>query len=354
MNLKQTRDIKIGERLIGKNYPVFIIAEAGVNHNGDIVLAKKLIDVAVESGADAVKFQTFDPKTLVTKDASQADYQAENIGNKETQYEMLDRLKLKREYHKELQQYAKEKNIIFCSTPFSDSDVDFLDELGIPFFKIGSSDTNNLPLLKYIAEKNKPMIVSTGMSDMEDILEAVSIIRKSGNEDIVILHCTTQYPTPTYEVNLHAMLTMKEKCDVLVGYSDHTKGIEVPIASVAMGACVIEKHFTLDKNMEGPDHKASLEPDELKEMVRMIRNIEKALGAKEKKPSEITMKVAEVAQKSIISNKDIKAGSVIKKEDLIIKRPGTGIEPKHLEDMIGKEALVDISKDSLIKWEYLK
>jgi len=345
------KQIKINGKIIGKNQPVFIIAEAGVNHNGDIEIAKKLVDVAFEAGADAIKFQTFNAETLVTKNAKQADYQTENIGKKESQFEMLKRLELKREYHQELFDYSTKKGIIFLSTPFSEGDVFFLDEIGLPLFKIGSSDTNNLPFLRDVAVMGKPMIVSTGMSELNDVLEAVSIIRKSGNENMVVLHCTAQYPTPMNEVNLRAMLTIQEKCDVLIGYSDHTVGIEVPIAAVALGATVIEKHFTLDRNMEGPDHKASLEPNELKAMVGAIRNIEKALGSPNKKVSYVTMKVAEVAQKSLIAAHDIQAGKIIQKSDVVIKRPGAGIKPKQLEELVGKKTLVNIPVDTIIKWE---
>ncbi len=348
---KITKKIEIAGKCIGYGCPVFIIAEAGVNHNGDIEIAKKMVDAAFEAGADAIKFQTFSAETLVTKNAKQADYQIENIGRKESQFEMLKRLELKREHYAGLKDYTEKKGIMFLSTPFSESDVDFLDELGVPLFKIGSSDTNNLPFLQHVVAKGRPMIVSTGMSDLNDVIEAVSTIRKFGNENIVVLHCTSQYPTPMYEVNLLAMLTMQEKCDVLVGYSDHTAGVEVPIAAVALGATVIEKHFTLDKNMEGPDHKASLEPNELKAMVKAIRNIEKALGSSEKKASQITRKVAEVAQKSLIAARDIKAGEIIKKSDIVIKRPGTGIKPKQLEEVIGKKTLVNIPADTIIKWE---
>lgn len=343
--------IKINNRLIGSGQPVFIIAEAGVNHNGDINIAKKLIDTALDAGVDAVKFQTFTAESLVTKQADQADYKTKNIGKKETQYEMLKRLELSKEDHKILFDYAGEKGIIFLSTPFSDSDADFLDELGVPLFKVGSTDTNNYPSLKYIAEKGKPMIVSSGMSGLKEVKKAAQVIREAGNDNLVMLHCTTQYPTPMDQVNLRAMLTMQEKCDVMVGYSDHTKGIEVPIAAVALGAVVIEKHFTLDRKMEGPDHKASLEPNELKAMVGAIRNIEKALGSYEKKPTEAAVEVAKVAQKSLVAKKDIKAGDIINKEDIVIKRPGTGIKPKELNNVVGKKAVVDIPADSLIKWE---
>ncbi|MDP2684171.1 MAG: N-acetylneuraminate synthase [bacterium] len=348
------KEIKVINKIIGEGHPVFIIAEAGVNHNGDLDLAFKLIDVAVDAGVDAVKFQTFNAETLVTRDAKQAEYQSQNIGKEESQFEMLKRLELSKEDHKELFDYANKSGIIFLSTPFSDIDTDFLDGLGVPLFKVGSSDTNNYPSLRHIASKGKPMIVSSGMSTLEEVCEAVSVMKDSGNNDIVILHCNTQYPTPMEEVNLLAMLTMKEKCDVLVGYSDHTTGIEVPIAAVALGAVVIEKHFTLDRNMEGPDHKASLEPAELQAMVKAIRNTEKALGSSEKKPTEVAVEVAQVAQKSLISARNIKAGEIINKEDIVIKRPGSGIKPKELEKVVGKKALVDIPADTMIKWEDIK
>lgn len=351
MNTMRGKIIQVAGRVIGSGHPIFIIADAGVNHNGNVKIAKKLIDAAVFAGVDAVKFQTFSPDILVTKDASQAEYQTKNIGKAESQYDMLDRLKLRREDHKELQTYAKQKGLMFLSTPFSDSDTDFLDELGVPLFKVGSSDTNNIPSLRHIAKKGKPMIVSTGMSTLDEILDAISTIKEAGNSDIVMLHCTTQYPTPMNDVNLRAMLTMQEKCDVLIGYSDHTVGIEVPIAAAALGAVVIEKHHTLTRDMEGPDHKASLEPDELKAMVKGIRNIEKALGIAEKKPSTATMKVAEVAQKSLVAKTNISRGKIITRDDLTIKRPGTGIKPKEIDNIIGKRARVDILADTLIKPE---
>lgn len=346
--------IKIKKKTIGINRPVFIIAEAGVNHNGSFKLAKKMIDAAAWARADAIKFQTFDPKTLVTKSAKRARYQDQNIGGKESQYTMLKRLQLKRKYHAPLKKYAEQKGLIFLSTPFSISDANFLYRLGVPAFKVGSSDTNNYPYLKDLAIKKLPIILSTGMSTLGEIKEAVHIIKQSGNEQIVVLHCTSNYPASMHEVNLRAMLTLQKELGLHVGYSDHTAGIEVPIAAVALGACVIEKHFTLDRTMPGPDHKASLEPNELKQMVQAVRNIGKALGSYEKIPTKSELEVAKVARKSIVAARQIPAQTVITKKDISIKRPGTGLAPQYFESIIGKTTKRAIVADEMITWEMLE
>lgn len=326
-----------------------IIAEAGVNHNGSLELAKQLALKAKEAGADIVKYQTADLNSLVSKIAKMADYQKDNIGKEESQKEMLSKLLLKYDEFVELKKYCEEIGIKFLSTPFDLKSIDFLEELGCDVWKIPSGEITNLPYLIKIAKTNKPIILSTGMCTLAEIDECVSALKEHGAKDIVILHCTTQYPTPYEEVNLRAMLTLQDRYQCDVGYSDHTKGIEVPIAAVALGACVIEKHFTLDCNMEGPDHKASLEPDELKEMVSSIRNIEKSLGDGEKKPAESELKNKSVARKSIIAARDIKKGEVFSEENLTTKRPGIGISPMKWFDVIGKVASRDFFEDEMIE-----
>lgn len=343
--------LKIGTKLIGDGEPVFIIAEAGVNHNGSLELAKKLVDVAVEAKADAVKFQTFTAETLVTATAPQADYQKKNIGREESQYAMLKRLELSQENHRILSHYAKEKNIIFLSTPFSEADADALESLGIPAFKIPSGEITNLPYLEHIARKAKPMLISTGMSTLAEVRQAIVTVRGVGNDKLVVLHCTSNYPASPDSLNLRVIQTMREELDLPVGYSDHSAGIVADGAAVALGACVIEKHFTLDKNMAGPDHKASLNPVELTEMVRAIRLTERMLGRGVKicTPEEESIRV--VARKSLVARRTITTGEVIQGEDIIMKRPGTGISPAKLHTVVGRRAVATILADALIKSE---
>lgn len=332
---------------------VFIIAEAGVNHNGDIGLAKKMVDAAYEAGCDAVKFQTFITEEEISVHAEMAEYQKENTGDTKSQLEMVKPLELKFEAFKILKEYCQEKGIMFLSTPFDFKSVDFLDSIDVSMFKIPSGEINNHPFLSFIASKKKPIIISTGMSSLKEVEDALEIIKAEGVSDITVLHCTSNYPTRYEDVNLKAMLTMEEYFKLPVGYSDHTLGIEVPIAAVVMGAKVIEKHFTLDKSMEGPDHKSSLSPEELKLMVESIRNIEKALGdgVKEIRPNEVP--VRDIARKSIVANSNINKGEVITREKITFKRPGTGIEPKLVNDVIGLIAKEDISYDELITWDKL-
>ena len=277
--------IRIEDKLIGEEEPCFIIAEAGVNHNGSVELAKKLIDAAKDAGADAVKFQTFKAENVVVKDAQKAEYQKETTGEG-SQYEMIKKLELTEEDFRELADYAKEKDIMFLSSPFDKDSIDLLNELDVPAFKVGSGEITNFPLLRYIAKKGKPIILSTGMSTLGEIEEALDVIRSEGVEDIALLHCVSNYPARIEDVNLRAMGTLKQAFKLPVGFSDHTLGITAPIAAVALGACVIEKHFTLDRNLPGPDHKASLEADELKEMVKAIREVEKVLGNGIKRPTK--------------------------------------------------------------------
>lgn len=327
---------------------VFVIAEAGVNHNGSIDIAKKLIDEAVLAGVDAVKFQSFKAKNLVTKYADKAIYQQKNTENNESQFEMLKKLELSYSSHIELINYCNKKNIKFLSSAFDLESIDLLNKLNIDIFKIPSGEIENVPYLKRIAQTGKKVILSTGMCNLSDIEFALDILRKNGANDITVLHCNTEYPTQMEDVNLKAMNTIKEAFKVKVGYSDHTNGIEVPIAAVTLGATVIEKHFTLDRSMDGPDHKASLEPLQLKQMVLAIRNIEKALGDGIKRVTESEFKNKSIARKSIVANKEIKKGEVFTDDNLSIKRPGNGISPKMWDLVIGKKADKDYKEDELI------
>lgn len=329
-----------------------IIAEAGVNHNGSIELAKLLIDEAVESGVDYIKFQTFKSENLVTRTAKQADYQKKNIGDSDySQYHMLKELELSEEQHFELIEYCNKKGIKFFSTAFDMDSIDFLTSLNLGLWKIPSGELTNYSYVKKIASFGEPVILSTGMSSTEEISDTVNLLVSCGlpKEKITILHCNTEYPTPMCDVNLLAMNSIKKQFQTEIGYSDHTVGIEVPIAAVALGAKVIEKHFTLDRNLPGPDHKASLEPSELKAMVSAIRNIEQALGSEEKKVSSSEMKNKAVARKSIVAAKAIKAGEMFSEENLTVKRPGIGISPMKWESVIGQVAIRDFEQDELIE-----
>jgi N,N'-diacetyllegionaminate synthase len=329
---------------------VFIIAEAGVNHNGDIEIAKKLIDKAAEAGVDAVKFQSFNADKLVAKNASKAKYQIENTGNKEeNQYEMIKKLELNYENHIELIEHCKKRNIMFLSSAFDLESIDLLIKLNIPLFKIPSGEIENVPYLRKIAKTGKNIILSTGMSEMEDIEFALEILKEAEATDIIVLHCNTEYPTPMEDVNLKAMLDIRDTFSVEVGYSDHTLGIEVPIAAVALGARVIEKHFTLDRQMEGPDHKASLEPDELKLMTTSIRNIELALGNGKKSLSKSESKNRPIARKSLVCCDDIKEGQYFTEKNIIALRPGNGTSPKLWDNIIGKKAKRNFSKDEMVE-----
>jgi len=329
----------------------FIIAEAGVNHNGNLELAKKMIDAAVEAGADAVKFQTFKAEKVVSRYAPKAEYQMKTTTADESQLEMVKKLELDAAAHRTLIDYCKKKNIRFLSTPFDLESIDLLNELGLDIFKIPSGEITNLPYLRKIGALKKEIILSTGMADLGEIEDALDVLIGTGTKlkDITVLHCNTEYPTPFDDVNLSAMLTIKHAFPgIQVGYSDHTLGIEVPIAAVAMGATVIEKHFTLDKNMEGPDHKASLEPDELTAMVKDIRNIEKALGNGIKKASPSELKNKPIVRKSIVAACDIRKGEIFTKENLTAKRPGTGISPMRWDEMLKMKATRDFNEDEII------
>ena len=327
-----------------------IIAEAGVNHNGVLSNAKKLVDVAAEAGANFVKFQTFKAEKIASKFAEKANYQKQATSRNENQLEMLRRLELSEQDHIELLEYCAQKSINFLSTAFDVESIKMLQELGITLGKIPSGEVTNLPYLRKMAAAFPNLIMSTGMATMGEIHEALNALTTAGakRENIVVLHCTTEYPTPMADVNLHAMQTIQKELDVLVGYSDHTLGIEVPIAAVALGACVIEKHFTLDRNMEGPDHRASLEPGELFEMVRSIRNIERALGSTLKQPSGSEQKNITIARKSIVASKRISKGEPFSEDNITVKRPGTGISPMQWDNVIGQKAIQDFNEDELI------
>ena len=327
----------------------FIIAEAGVNHNGSLDMAKKLVDKAKMIGADCVKFQTFKSELLVTEEAPLANYQTKNVSNTNSQLEMLKKLELSYDEFEVLYKYCAEKGIKFLSTPFDIQSAEFLNSIGMDIWKIPSGEITNLPLLEYIGNKNGKIILSTGMCDDNEVEDAVRVLKNMGDNEIVLLHCTTEYPAPYESVNLKAMQTLHESFGLPVGYSDHTLGNEVAIAAVAMGACVIEKHFTLDKLLEGPDHKASLEPDEFAEMVRQIRNIDIALGDGIKKVQEVEKKNRLVARKSIVACKDISKGEIILEDMITVKRPGTGISPMRLREVVGSRAIKDFKKNELIQ-----
>ena len=336
-------------------YKVIIIAEAGVNHNGDYENAKKLISAAANAGADYVKFQTFKADKLVSKDAQKAEYQKANLKEDgDSQYDMLKKLEMSEAWHYDLIKYANDCGIKFLSTGFDEDSIDFLDSLNIDLFKVPSGEITNKPYLEHIAKKGKPIVISTGMSNMQEIKDAVEVIQNHqiDKNKITILHCNTEYPTPMQDVNLLAMKTIQKELGVQVGYSDHTLGTEVPIAAVALGAVLIEKHFTLDRNMIGPDHLASLTPDELKQMVTSIRNIELAIsGNGVKEASESEKKNINIARKSIHIKNDLKSGHIINMDDLIMKRPGDGISPMQIDQIVGKKTLSDLKKNNKLTFK---
>ncbi len=330
-----------------------IIAEAGVNHNGDFEIARKLVMAAAEAGADFIKFQTFKTDKIVSKTAKKADYQERNIKDgDDSQYAMLKKLEMPEEWHSKLIDYANKCGIQFLSTGFDQQSIDFLDELGTPLFKIPSGEITNLPYLRHIAKKRKPVILSTGMANMEEIKAALVVLYENGllKENITILHCNTEYPTPMEDVNLKAMIAIQNEFGLKIGYSDHTQGIEVSIAAVALGAKVIEKHFTIDRNLPGPDHKASINPNELKAMVKAIRNIELAIsGNGIKEPSKSEFKNIVVVRKSIMAAYSIKKGELFSEENLAVKRPGNGLSPMLWDKIIGIKAHRDFEPDELIE-----
>jgi N-acetylneuraminate synthase len=328
-----------------------VIAEAGVNHNGDPEIARQLIDAAVEAGADAVKFQTFKAEQVVSAQAPKADYQLQTTDESESQFDMLRKLELSQEAHRKLQAYCQSKGILFISTPFDATSVDFLDALGVPAFKVSSGEVTNLPLLRHIALKGKPVILSTGMSTLVDVGQAVQEIRVAGNDQLVLLHCVSNYPADPQDVNLRAMRTMAAAFQVPAGYSDHTPGLEVPLAAVALGACVVEKHFTLDRDMPGPDHKASLEPSGLKALVRGIRIVESALGDGRKEPAASEANTASVARRSLVAACAIPAGTKLTLDHIEIKRPGTGLPPAMQPYLVGLTLKEDLQTGAVFSME---
>lgn len=337
-------------REIGPGQPCFIVAEAGVNHNGDIATARQLVGVAAQAGADAVKFQTFDADRLVTVNAPKAAYQLQATGAEETQRDMLRRLELSVSAHRELMTCCGEKGILFLSTPFDEESADLLESLGVEAFKIPSGEITNLSFLAHVARKGRPMIISTGMATLEEVRAAVETVRGA---EIVLLHCVSSYPAEPADANLRAMETLRREFDVPVGFSDHTSGIEVSLASVVLGACMVEKHFTMDRSLPGPDHRASLEPAELTTLVQGIRNVESALGHGRKEPAASEANTAAVARKSLVAARDIEAGTRLTAELLDCKRPGTGLSPALRDSVVGHTARVDIPAGQLIAWEML-
>jgi len=332
-------------------HKVLIIAEAGVNHNGSLETATKLVDVAAKAGADMVKFQTFSADRLVTASACKAEYQNQTTSATESQFDMIRKLELSRKMHEDLFAYCRQSGIEFFSTGFDTKSIDMLVELGLEKFKIPSGEITNLPYLRHVGQFGKPVILSTGMATLGEIEAVLEVLETSGTprSQITVLHCSTEYPTPIDNVNLRAMISIREAFGVAIGYSDHTLGIEVPIAAVALGATVIEKHFTLDRNLPGPDHGSSLEPEELKEMVKAIRNIENALGNGIKRPSQSELKNRQIARKSLVAATFIRAGECFTKTNLTVKRPGTGISPMRWDEILGKKSPYDFSSDELIE-----
>lgn len=341
--------IKIDDKLIGEGEPCFIIAEAGVNHNGDMDIARRLIDAAAKAGADAIKFQSFVTEELITNDAPKANYQVKTTGESGSQFKMLKELEISADEQAVLKSYCEERNTIYLCTPYEYKSIDLLDRMGVAAFKIASTDTTNIPFLRYIANKSRPVLLSTGMSTLGEVEQAIETLRKAGLDGkIVILHCTSEYPAPISEINLQAIRTMQETFGAPVGFSDHTSDINVSSWAVAVGACVIEKHFTLNRNMIGPDHKASIEPDELSILVRNIRNLEVAMGdgIKRVMPSELQNKP--FMQKSLVALRNISAGEIITPDDLICKRPGFGLDPSWFDRVVGRRPAKDILKNEVL------
>lgn len=345
--------IDIGGRKIGPGYPCFIIAEAGVNHNGNQEMALRLVDIAVQAGADAIKFQTFKAERVVTADASKAPYQLRGTDQGESQLNMLRHLELSKEAHRALWEYCQRRGITFISTPFDEESADFLADLGLTVFKIPSGEITNLPFLKHTACKMRPMIVSTGMSDLHEVEAAVGVIVETGNQELVLLHCVSSYPASPADANLRAMQSMRDALQLPVGYSDHTPGIEVALAAVVLGACVIEKHFTSDRTLPGPDHCSSLEPEELTALVRGIRVVEMALGHGRKEPAACELSTAAVARKSLVAATTIRAGVILTEQMIAIKRPGTGLPPAMRAQLVGRVAKSDIAVDTILSLEML-
>jgi N,N'-diacetyllegionaminate synthase len=343
----------VGTRRIGPGEPVFVIAEAGVNHNGDIDLAQRLVDVASEAGADAIKFQTFKAENVAASTAPKAVYQLETTDSFESQQEMLRRLELSPAMHRELQAYCQQQHILFMSTPFDENSADLLDELDVPLFKLPSGEVNNWPFLEYVARKGKPLILSTGMSYLSEVDEALRVIYNAGNTQVIILHCVTNYPADPADVNLRTMQTMATALHTPVGYSDHTPGPEVALAAVALGACVIEKHFTLDKSLSGPDHRASLEPRELRALIAGIRTVERALGNGTKQPASSEENNRLLVRRSLVAAQDIPQGDILQPHMLKGLRPAGGISPALAREVVGHKTRQALKSGQLVTWSDL-
>jgi N-acetylneuraminate synthase len=330
-----------------------VIAEAGVNHNGNLDMALRLVDAAANAGADVVKFQTFKSEEVVSPLAPKAAYQARTTGGSESQLEMVKKLELAPEAFAEIQQRCGQRDIVFMATPFDNGSVDLLHKLGVVAFKIGSGELTNLPFLTYVAAKGRPVILSTGMGNLDEVTAAVDTIRAGGNRDLVLLHCVSNYPASASSINLRAMKTLEEHFQVPIGYSDHTEGIEISLAAAALGACVIEKHFTLDRNLPGPDHQASLEPDEFRAMAAGIRKVQAALGDGRKQPAAEELNTAAVARRSLVAAVDLLAGTVLTETMISVRRPGTGLPPSNLPQLIGRRLLQDLPAGSLFSKDML-
>lgn len=339
---------EIAGRPIGPGHPCYVIAEAGVNHNGDLALARHLVDVAVEAGADAVKFQTFQAELLASAAAPKANYQKVTTTSAESQLDMLRRLELSRAAHEALLPYCQERGILFLSTPFEEVSADYLESLGVAAYKLPSGEITNLPFLTHVARKGRPLIVSTGMSTLGEVEAALQTIAAASHPPVALLHCVSNYPADPAQTNLRAMLTMQAAFGVPVGYSDHTPGIEVALAAVALGACIIEKHFTLDKNLPGPDHQASSEPEELKALLRGIRKVESSLGDGRKVPALCEANTAAVGRKSLIAACDLPAGTVLSERAVTIKRPGNGLPPAARPYVVGRTLKVAVSAGEVL------
>lgn len=345
--------IQIGKQEIGTGRSCFIIAEAGVNHNGDIHTAKRLVDVAVNAGADAVKFQSFNAEGVAAVDAPKAEYQHATTSASESQLDMLRRLELSVETHRELMAYCQERDILFMSTPFDEASADLLEELDVKVMKIPSGEVNNLPFLSYIARKKKPIILSTGMSYLGEVERAVQTIREAGCSEILLLHCVSNYPADPVDANLRAMQTMASAFRLPVGYSDHTEGVEAALAAVALGASVIEKHITLDRNLPGPDHISSMEPDAFRILVRQIRVVESAMGTGVKKPAASESGTRQVIRRSLALRQAMSSGQIIERHHLTALRPATGIPPEHANLVVGRHLVRGLSANSLLAWQDL-
>jgi N,N'-diacetyllegionaminate synthase len=343
--------VNVGTFSIGPGKPCFVIAEAGVNHNGDIAIALRLVDAAVRAGVDAVKFQTFKADRIVSQAASKAEYQLRTTSADESQLHMLRRLELSIDAHRELVCYCEDRGMLFLSTPFDEDSADELERLGVAAFKIPSGEITNLDLVRHVAHKGKPVILSTGMAYLGEVETALRTIRDTGNSEVILLHCVSNYPADACDANLRAMGVMRDAFQVPVGYSDHTLGTEVALAAVALGACVVEKHFTLDRTMSGPDHTASLDPDDLASLVKGIRRVEQALGHGRKEPAASEMATAAVARKSLVAEQDIPAGTVLTRSMIAVKRPGTGISPSLAAIAVGRSARRDIQRGTVLAWE---